>query len=147
DFTAAGSASEELARDRAKRVLLLEGTADAWKLWSTLIDIALEIASNGGDRNRERLIEALKERGFQLAGDRRFANVRKVIDETSRQALADIRDRVGKVKLWRSERVAAVHEALDEASYVEIRGDAGVGKSGVLKHFAELIGAEARVVV
>src|SRR5262249_42317909 len=135
DFTAVGSASEELARDRARRVLPLDSTADASKLWSTLIDVALEIASNGGDRNVERLIETLKERGFQAAADRRLANVRKAIDEASRQSLADIRDRVGNVKLSRSERVAAVHEALDKASYIEIRGDAGVGKSGVLKHF------------
>jgi hypothetical protein len=47
----------------------------------------------------------------------------------------------------RPSTAAAVHAALDEGRYVEIRGDAGVGKWGVLKHFAELSESEARVVV
>ena len=49
--------------------------------------------------------------------------------------------------LTRHERVAAVHAALDSGRYVEIRGDAGVGKSGVLKHFAEQIATEAPIIV
>ncbi len=49
--------------------------------------------------------------------------------------------------LTRHERVAAVHAALDSGRYVEIRGDAGVGKSGVLKHFAEQIATEASAIV
>jgi hypothetical protein len=40
-----------------------------------------------------------------------------------------------------------VSAALDQGRYVEIRGDAGVGKSGVLKHFAEQVGTEARTIV
>jgi ABC-type transport system involved in cytochrome c biogenesis ATPase subunit len=43
-------------------------------------------------------------------------------------------DRVGG-QLTRHELVAAGHAALS-GRYVEIRGDAGVGKSGLLKHFA-----------
>jgi hypothetical protein len=41
-----------------------------------------------------------------------------------------------RIMLTRHERVAFVHDALDRGRYVEVRGDAGVGKSGVLKHFA-----------
>ena len=67
--------------------------------------------------------------------------------EASRNALADIGDRVGGVTLTRHERVASVHDALDGGHYVEIRGDAGVGKSGVLKHFADQISAAAQVIV
>ena len=40
-----------------------------------------------------------------------------------------------------------VREALDSGRYVEIRGDAGVGKSGVLKHIAEQISGESQVIV
>ena len=39
-----------------------------------------------------------------------------------------------------------MHDALDHGRYVEIRGDAGVGKSAVLKHFAEQALAEGRIV-
>jgi hypothetical protein len=53
---------------------------------------------------------------------------------------------VGGIMLTRHERVASVHDALDRGRYVEIRGDAGVGKSGVLKHFAVQASAESQVV-
>jgi hypothetical protein len=56
-------------------------------------------------------------------------------------------DRVGGVMLTRQQRVAQVRVALDGGRYVEIRGDAGVGKSGVLKHFAEQISGEAQAIV
>lgn len=55
---------------------------------------------------------------------------RAALTESSRLALADIRNRVGKAVLARQERVAAIHAALGLGRYVEIRGDAGVGKSG-----------------
>lgn len=49
--------------------------------------------------------------------------------------------------LTRHQRVAQVRVALDGGRYVEIRGDAGVGKSGALKHFAEQISGAAQVIV
>jgi hypothetical protein len=147
DFTTRGSATEELARDRAAHVLAPEDRAKAASLWSTLTDLALEVAANGGDRDRARLIADLQAKDFRLAGDRRFEKVRAAVAEAARHALADIDDRVGNASLARTERTAAVHEALDEGRFVEIRGDAGVGKSGVLKHFAELSASEARVIV
>jgi hypothetical protein len=53
---------------------------------------------------------------------------------------------VAGVFLTRHQHVASVHDALDHGRYVEIRGDAGVGKSAVLKHFAEQALAEGRIV-
>ena len=93
------------------------------------------------------LVEELNRRPFRLAGERKYSSARTAIAESSRNALADISDRVGSITLMRHERVAAVHAALDYARYVEIRGDAGVGKSGVLKHFAQQMIAEAWVLV
>ena len=58
-----------------------------------------------------------------------------------------IGDKVGEARLTRHQHVAVVSAALDQGRYVEIRGDAGVGKSGVLKHFAEQVGTEARIIV
>jgi len=147
DFTAQGSASEELARERAVRALHPDDTLRAGNLWTTLVELALQIAASGGDRTREGLIEDLRRESFRLAGDRRHSSARAALAEASRNALADISDRVGDVMLTRHERIAAVHAALDSGRYVEIRGNAGVGKSGVLKHFAEQIATEASVVV
>jgi hypothetical protein len=67
DFTNNGSATEELARDRAVHVLPPEDRAKAASLWSTLTDLALEVAANGGDRDRARLIADLQAKDFRLA--------------------------------------------------------------------------------
>ena len=147
DFTAPGSASEELARERAVRVLHSDNASRAEELWSVLIDTALETAASGGDRNREVLAEELGQRSFRFSGERRFRTMRAAIAEASKHALDDIRDRVGNVTLTRHAQVATVREALGIGRYVEIRGDAGVGKSGVLKHFARQIQDETQVLV
>ena len=147
DFTAQGSACEEFAKERAVCALHPDDRLRAGTLWTSLIELALQIAVSGGDRDRGRLIEYLGSQSFRFAGDRRYASARATLAEASRAALADIGDRVGDVMLTRHERVAAVHAALDDGRYVEIRGDAGVGKSGVLKHFAGQIATESQVIV
>jgi hypothetical protein len=147
DFTAQGSASEALAKERAVRALQVDDAMRAGTLWSTLVELALQVAASGGDRTRDRLIDDLKDQSFRFAGERRYSSARAILAEASRHALADISDRVGDVILTRPERVAAVHASLDRDRYVEIRGDAGVGKSGVLKHFAEQIATEAPIIV
>ena len=147
DFTAQGSASEELAKERAVRALHAEDGSRAASLWSVLIEFALKIAASGGERKRVDVIEELGQQGFRLAGERRYANARMALAEASRHALDDIVDRVGGAKLTRHELVAAIHGSLELGRYVEIRGDAGVGKSGLLKHFAEQTALEAPVIV
>ena len=147
DFTADGSASAYLALERAVRALHSNDASQARLLWSVLIERALDVAASGGARTRLQLQEELRERAFRLTGDRRYAAARTALAEVSHAALADIDDCVGDVRLKRPERLAAVHAALDQGHYVEIRGDAGVGKSGLLKHFAMQLGAEARTIV
>lgn len=147
DFAAPGSASEDLARERALRTLRGDDAARADALWGNLIRLAITVASSGGDRTRATLLESLAPLGFQFAGDRQYARSRAALAENSRQALADIDNQVGNVVLTRHERVLAVHEALDTGRYVEIRGDAGVGKSGVLRQVAESLQAEGHCVV
>jgi len=147
DFTATGSASEQLVKERAVRALHQEDSARAGNLWTTLVELALQVAASGGDRNRDKLIEDLGQQSFHLLGDRRYSSARTILAEASRLALGDIGNTVGDVILMRHERVAAVHAALDKGRYIEIRGDAGVGKSGVLKHFAEQVSTESQIVV
>jgi hypothetical protein len=147
DFTATGSAAAELAKERATRALHPDDTPRAGDLWKALTELSIEIASSGGDITRDRLVEKLKQSSFRLAEEKRSFTALAALAEASRHALADIGDRVGGAMLTRPERVAAVHGALDQGRYVEIRGDAGVGKSAVLKHFAEQISEQARVIV
>lgn len=146
DFTAVGSASEELMRERAVRALQPEDAFRAAALWNTLIEFAISIASAGGERTREALTAQLAANSYRLAGLRQNLTARLALAEASRNTLNDISDRIGGVMLTRHDRVTAVRNALDTGRYVEIRGDAGVGKSGVLKHFAEQISSESAVI-
>lgn len=147
DFTAPGSASYDLALERAVRVLHTDDGSRAGAFWVSLIELAIDVAKSGGDRTRETALQALAQLGYRFLGERRHATARAALAESSRLALADIRNRVGNVVLARQERVAATREALDRGRYVEIRGDAGVGKSGVLRQMAEAMQAESQVIV
>ncbi|APA88972.1 ATP-binding protein [Paraburkholderia sprentiae WSM5005] len=147
DFAAPGSVSKELARERVVRTLHADDAARADALWGNLIELAINVGKNGGDRTRGTLLESLVPLGFRFVGDRRHAKARVALAEDARLALADIGNKVGKVVLTRHERVAAVHEAFDRGHYVEIRGDAGVGKSGVLRQIAESLQNEAQIMV
>jgi hypothetical protein len=147
DFTITGSASESLAKERAVYALHPDDALRASGFWTSLVELTIQIAASGGDRDRDRLIEDLTSRSFRLSGHRRNTGVRTALTEYSKNALSDINDHIGGVMLTRHEHVGAIHAALDDGRYVEIRGDAGVGKSGVLKHFAQQIAIESQVIV
>lgn len=146
DFTANGSASEALMKERSVRALHPEDGLRAGELWKALTELAIDIASAGGDRTRDQLTAELTARSYRLAGVRQNLPARLALAEASRNTLDDISDRVGRVMLTRHERVMSVRNALDSGRYVEIRGDAGVGKSGVLKHFAEQAASESAII-
>lgn len=148
DFSAEGGQSESLARDRCEQALDETERAKAGALWSTLADIAQEVATAGGDIGLATLRARLaNEYGFRLAGQRQTRASREAVADASLSALHDIRDRVGSATLSRRARLDAVNAALDSAGYVEIVGDAGVGKSGILRLLAEQAAMASAVVV
>lgn len=147
DFTAPGSADEILARDRAARALHIDDAQHAGNLWTELVELAMRVAASGGDRARDALVESLRGQAFRLTGERRHTTTRVRLDEASRNALSDIGDVVNGVTLMRHERLEQIREALGHGRYVEVRGDSGVGKSGLLKHLARQIVSESRIVV
>lgn len=145
DFTATGSASNELMRDRALRALE-EGTiADAQNLWARLTELSLEIAAHGGQRTRQMLLADLST--FRLAGSRNNRRALERIAEESRLALSDISNSVAGVTLLRQPRLDAVREAMTRGRFIEIRGEAGVGKSGILRNIADDVSTQAKVLV
>jgi hypothetical protein len=145
DFSATDSASAELMHERALRALESGGMDHARNLWSRLTELSLEIAVNAGHRTRESLRADLST--FQLAGDRNNRKALAAIAEESQLSLSDINDEVSGVRLLRQRRVDAVRDAMSRGRYIEIRGEAGVGKSGVLRRIAEDLSAEAQVLV
>jgi hypothetical protein len=70
-FTAQGSASKALAKERAVRALHVEDAMRAGNLWTSLVNLALQVAASGGDRTRDRLIADLKEQSFRRRPARR----------------------------------------------------------------------------
>ena len=147
DFSAPGSADESRARERAALALHPDDTAHAATLWTLLVERALDLAADGGDRTRANLVGDLRERPFRLARERRHTSARRRLVEASNNALDDIDDTVGGAALLRHERLAEIRAALDTGRYVEIRGNSGVGKSGLLKHLAGQVSAESRFIV
>jgi hypothetical protein len=147
DFTAVGSATEALVLERVVRLLHAEDVAKAPPLWDGLIKLALQIASAGGERTRDRLLQDPEVSTFRLAGQQSFVRARETQAEASRHALADIDTRIVSTTLMRQPRVDAIRDALDDGRYVEIRGASGVGKSGVMKLLAERLGRESQIIV
>jgi len=146
DYTATGSASEALARERCAHALDPSDASRYGDLWGALQNTALSFAARGGDLTKDslRAHDALKT--FRWAGEQRHQRALEALAENASAALDDIRNEINGVNISRPKRVAEVRERLEQSRYVEIRGDAGVGKSGILKHFA-LQGAEASGII
>ena len=147
DYTAPGSAHEHYARERAAHALHPEDAPRAGALWDNLYALAIQMAAGGGQRERASLIQDIAERGFRLAGERRHGVARAALTEATQQALANIGINVRGATVGRHRYLSAIRSAFETARYTEIRGDAGVGKSGLLKHFALQAREEGSIVV
>lgn len=148
DFNQRGSTYELLARERVAGLLSSKDRNRAPDLWNTLTSKDFACNAKGGDYNAVSLREELSDEfGYCWAGDRQLTDARRIIDESSTGALADIKSQVGAVHINRGERLTEIYSALDVGRFVEIRGDAGVGKSGILKQLAKQIRLEGRAVV
>lgn len=148
DFEQPGSMCALYARERCATLLAPQEAGRAAELWDTLQQIALETDAAGGDVSAETLRRQLtSERSFPLAGDRRIHVARERLAEMADGALAAIGTEVHGVTLERGQSVADAESALERGRYLEIRGAGGVGKSGVLKHLAQHIAVQSRIVV
>ena len=148
DFLAKeGSGDEAISRSRAADILHADAKAEASNLWDALIIRTIELAADGGEATTKSLTEHFRGR-FQFEGDPRYHAVRARVADAATLALADISTTVHGVSLPRTKQVEAVRTAIDSGlRFIEIRGEAGLGKSALLKGFAEEIGVESRVLV
>ncbi|MFZ2997025.1 hypothetical protein [Sphingobium sp.] len=147
DFESGAPQARDYALMLARQVLAPEDAGRAEGLWSDLIAVAIKTGTTGGSLTREVLIDTVTAHGFRLAGDRNFSLARGKLAELSRHALMDIGTSVGGITLPRLGAVAAMEEARDAHRFIEITGDPGVGKSWVLRHFAERQAREGQVIV
>lgn len=95
DFTAPGSASHDLALERAVRVLHADDRSRVGAFWGNLVELVIDVAKSGGDKTRETALQALAQLGYRFVGERRHATALAALAESSRLALADIRNHVG----------------------------------------------------
>ena len=147
DFESGAPQARDYALMLARQVLAPEDAGRAEGLWSDLIALVIKTGTTGGSLTRQALIDTVTAHGFRLAGDRNFFLARSKLSEMSRLALMDIGTSVGGITLPRLSALAAVEEARDAHRFIEITGDPGVGKSGVLRHLAERQAREGQVIV
>ena len=147
DFESRAPQARSYGLALARGVLAPEDADRASALWSSLIELALAKAKVGGFYDRDALREAIVGNGFRLAGDRNYSLARAKLDEMARLALQDIGTAVAGLQLPRSKVIASIDEARDRSRFIEVRGGPGVGKSAVLRHMAERVLREGRVIV
>lgn len=148
DFESVGSDYEHRARERCRFVLAPDQANRAGDLWSHLIVDAEASARGSGSRTRTDVISKLSaEEGFRFgdAADLRGAMV--LLADSAQLALGEIGNQVGGVRLARTALIEEAREALERAPVLNIIGAPGAGKSSVLKHLAELLQPEGRIVV
>lgn len=149
DFGVPGSADTALSVERTTRALDPRSPGNAATLWEWLGTRALDAAAaGGGEITDNKLLSALSATNqFLLAGSRDFAAAGAALAEMTRHALEDIGREIAGVFLPRQDLTNAVHAAMDEGRYIEVRGGAGVGKSAVLRHFAEQVESASHLIV
>ncbi|HEV7737860.1 MAG TPA: hypothetical protein VGO47_10880, partial [Chlamydiales bacterium] len=146
DFGVPGSGFEHSAVERAASILHHGQKQQARVLWDALISLTLHAAANGGGFTRSELIMELTHRSFRFSGHPNYTFAQDVLSNDSDCALANIKDQIGAFTLTRHGHLAAIRDALGTGRYIEICGEPGVGKSGLLKHYALQVG-EARALV
>jgi hypothetical protein len=145
DFESPAAPTTELMRERAFRALEGGSSAEAAKLWSHLVTMAESLGEVGGNRTRPELSADLHM--FRVAGSRTNRRALATLFEETELAITGFDENVGGVSLLRQARVAEVQEAMEASRYVEIRGEAGVGKSGLLRRIADASSVQARPLV
>jgi hypothetical protein len=124
------------AVDRLRYALPPEDGEQARTLWQALVDIADRAKASAGGLDRAALVERLEPQ-FRLAPKRELQRDLERIREVSQQALDDIRSDIGGIHLPRSGLHQRVRDALGASRLVEVVGEAGLGKSALLKTLAQ----------
>lgn len=148
DFEAVGSDYEHRARERCRFVLASDQASRAGDLWSRLIVNAEESARGSGSQTRTDVINELSaEEGFRFGEAADLKGTMALLADSAQLALGEIGNEVGGVRLARAALIEEACEALGRTRVLNIVGAPGAGKSSVLKHLAELLIPEGRIIV
>jgi len=148
DFETVGSDYEHRARERCRFVLAADQASRAGDLWSHLIVEAEVSAKAGGVRSRTDVISKLSaEVGFRFGDAVDLRGVMARLADSAEFALGEIGDQVGGVRLARTALIEQAREILERGAVLNIVGAPGAGKSAAMKHLAELVQPEGRIIV
>jgi hypothetical protein len=124
-------------------VLASDQAARAGDLWTALIEEAASIATAGGELDHATLAGRLQTtHGLQLGPRTDLRHVFNRLTEAANEALADIKDQIGGVRLGRTDLVDQCYAALEQNRMTLIVGDGGLGKSAILKLLALRVNLE-----
>ena len=121
--------------ERLRYALSPEDNSRAPDLWRALVEIVDAAKPTAGSVDRTQLIERLAI-NFHLAPLRQWLPSIEKLHKMSARAIDDIKTDIGGVHLARRELVETLERHLDTDHFIEVVGEAGSGKSALLKDFA-----------
>jgi len=147
DFEASAPIARTYGLALARMALADEQMAGAEALWSRLVDLSIQTGTRGGEIDTAALKTNLAEADFKLAGEREYGPARARLAELAQNTLSPIGTSVAGVTLPRLAVVASLDDAAETQRFIVVRGDTGVGKSWVLRHYSERVAARAPIIV
>lgn len=146
DFESAGSDYDHRVRENLRWMLGADQAHRANDLWPVLIDYVSASARAAGTADRAAIVTLLEQQhGVRLTPHAYVRPVCERLAEAAEQALDEIDEAVGGVRLARNLLIDGAFEALQQHPTVLIQGRPGVGKSAVLKHLALRLQAEGSI--
>ncbi|WP_192182870.1 hypothetical protein [Mesorhizobium amorphae] len=136
DVDQSGSQVISQAVDRLQGALVSGSRAEALQLFETICFFAEDAAKVAGGVNRARLIAELAPRYKLTAAISARACLKRIAADAS-AALASIRDDIAGVRLARADLTEHLTATLRDIKGLRLGGEAGAGKSAVLRSIAE----------
>lgn len=121
--------------ERLRYALTPEDNDRSPDLWRALVEIVDAAKPAAGSVDRAQLIERLAS-NFHLAPMRQGLPAIEKLREVSARAIDDIKTDIGGVHLTRRELFEKLDSYLDTDHFIEVVGEAGSGKSALLKELA-----------
>lgn len=135
------------AIDRIRGLLSAGDRSQAKKIWDHLIAKAGELIPVGGGATRATLVEQLARDGFSIGAAPSYRKDIVALQGESARSLGDIKSHLHGLRLHRKTAYEDIREALEDGRFIQIDGEPGTGKSGLLKDLAEELRRDGPVLV
>ncbi|MBR0965683.1 hypothetical protein JQ554_15425 [Bradyrhizobium diazoefficiens] len=146
DFESIGSDYDHRAREHLRWTLAPDQTDRANDLWPILIDLVGASARAAGAMDRATVVTTLEQQhGVRFTAHPYVRPVYERLTEAAEQALDEIDETVGGVRLARNQLIDEADNLLHQHRVMLIQGRPGVGKSAIMKHLATRLQAEGCV--